>query len=247
MAAALKNLQDLHAQKKLANVYLILPPCGAAEGAMSLWGQKLALHIHTWEKSKSSGLGHSDMLVIRPEEGRANYVVQDFEEYFRELNYRPGQWGFRYIIIESADRIPTVVANKLLMSLEFSPPWCVHFLLCDSTRPLLPTVESRAVNINLSPEDLTGSMSEDGKLTIKPPQDLQDLLKDIQKNTEAARRWESDLLNLILQHANFDQGDNSLLLCKILSRNVTSSAFKNPAYERIVPLWHLLKSLENVK
>ncbi|MBI2520790.1 MAG: hypothetical protein HYV97_10250 [Bdellovibrio sp.] len=255
MASALKNLQNLHAQKKLANVYLILPACGTPNGfpgdvkekAMSYWRRLLMDNIHLWEQDMnpvSSQLGHPDMLLIRPSEGRINYVVQDFEEYFREINYRPGQWAFRYLIIESADRIPPVVANKLLMSLEFSPPWCVHFLLCDSTRPLLPTIESRAININLNSEDFAGLKMQENATPIKLPNDLQELLKEIQKNAEAAGRWESDLLNLILNHPQFDKGNNSWQLCKILSRNVTSLAFRNPAYERIVPLWHLFKSLD---
>ncbi len=254
----LQNLQHLHTQQKLANVYLILPPSNAGEKSMTLWRRQLVEHIYSWETGQqhSGEHGHPDLLLMQPAEGRVNYVVQDFENYFREINYGPGQWRYRYILIESADRIPTLVANKLLMSLEFSPLWCIHFLLCDSTRPLLPTIESRAVKISLSHDDLRGANAEDGQPVIKLSQqlqekpqeklqDLQELLKDVQKNAEVARRWEYNLLALILEHPQFDQGDSASLLCKILSRNVTSVAFKNPAYERIVPLWHLLKNLDN--
>ncbi len=242
MSSVLQYLKNLRQQKKLASVYLVLPPCGAGENAMSLWSKKLSLEIQSWEQKSSTTHGHQDLLTLSPEKGRNNYLVDNFDEYFKEINYRPGQWDYRYIIIESADRISPAVANKLLMSLEFTPSWCVHFLLCDSKRPLLPTVESRAVNINLNSEDLSETPAP--AATVKLPATLQELLKETQKNFEHARRFESDLLQLILHHPQFDSGDASVHLCKILSRNVTSLAFNNPSYERIVPLWHLLKTLD---
>ena len=245
MANVLSYLKNLRIQKKLAAVYLVLPPCGHGENAMALWSKKLALEIESWEQKpnvSTAQMGHPDILILHPESGRANYVVDNFDEYLTEINYRPRQWEYRYIIIEAADRIPPIVANKLLMSLEFTPTWCIHFLLCDSKRPMLPTVESRAVNINLNLEDIRDKTLAPAA-EIKLPANLQDLLKDIQKNTEQSRRWEADLLQLILQHPQFDHGDASLHLSKILSRNVMSSAFNNPSSERLVPLWHLLKGL----
>jgi hypothetical protein len=95
----------------------------------------------------------ADLLWLRPpvdSDGDAkDYRVEDFDPLWRFLPYRALRGGRRFVVVEDAHRVSVVVANKLLKTLEEPEGLLTHLWLNPSGQPLLPTIESRAINLSL--------------------------------------------------------------------------------------------------
>lgn len=95
----------------------------------------------------------ADLLWMAPpqeDDVTKDYKVEDWNPLWRFLSYRALRGGRRFVIVEDAHRISTVVANKLLKTLE-EPEGEVTFLwLNPQGHQLLPTIESRAIGLSLT-------------------------------------------------------------------------------------------------
>lgn len=79
-------------------------------------------------------------------------TVDDVKAIIDSLYLTPFELNRRIFIIENGETLSEICQNKLLKSLEEPPPR-VTFLIC-STKPLLPTVQSRCITIRLPAFDL---------------------------------------------------------------------------------------------
>ncbi len=97
--------------------------------------------------------GDADLLWLAPprdENKTSDYRLEDFEALWRFLPYKGLAARRRFVVVEEAQRVGTVVANKLLKTLE-EPEGELSFLwLNPAGQKLLPTIESRAVALPLS-------------------------------------------------------------------------------------------------
>lgn len=95
-------------------------------------------------------LGHPDFLLISSSEDKKAYLQEDFAELFTFLSHRPYEWPHRFIIIEEIHLISESMVNKLLKTFESLPSDVTLFLLHTTAQKLLPTLESRAITIQIA-------------------------------------------------------------------------------------------------
>jgi len=92
-------------------------------------------------------LNYPDILYVEPTS--AHYVMDDFKLFFKTLCYNNYQLSWRFIIVDQAHLIPEIILNKLLKSLEETRKDTTIFFLNPTSKALLKTVESRALNLKL--------------------------------------------------------------------------------------------------
>ncbi|MBF0359635.1 MAG: hypothetical protein HQK49_01395 [Oligoflexia bacterium] len=114
--------------------------------------------------SSSSILNHPDFLFIsrRDIDREMNienievnldisksYRINEFDEFFKFLNFKKFQLPYRFIIVEDAHLIEEELANKLLKSLEETPKCVSIFLLRPSEKEIIKTILSRAIKLRV--------------------------------------------------------------------------------------------------
>lgn len=81
--------------------------------------------------------------------------VDDVREGIQFLSLKPGENGWRVLIINPADKMNESAANALLKVLEEPSLHCVILLLCQNMGKLLPTIKSRCRKMTLAPMTAT--------------------------------------------------------------------------------------------
>ena len=138
-------------------MYIIRPQAGA-HSLLREWHQNFLASL----LSKALGLspekaferlqwGHPDLPVLAPASPGQNYKIEDasLAPLFLAQAHRPLELPQRLISVLDAECIPERYANKMLKTLEEPRPDTSVFLLVGDQRPLLPTIESRAITLRL--------------------------------------------------------------------------------------------------
>lgn len=98
----------------------------------------------------SSLQNHPDILYISSDEENTYKISDDnIKSFFKFVSFRPFELAHRFIIIENAHLISDIVANKFLISFESPPENVTIFILDPLGKKLLPTIQSRAITINI--------------------------------------------------------------------------------------------------
>ena len=94
-------------------------------------------------------LGHPDILIIEKDKKNKEYHVDNpaIEEMFRHQSFTPTHLNRHFIIFKESQLISTSLANKLLKILEEPQKNTSIFFLNDGQRPMLSTIESRAITL----------------------------------------------------------------------------------------------------
>lgn len=107
------------------------------------------------DKSQAKSLfenTHPDIAIIKkPESGKA-YALKnnDLEIFFSIHLYKNWELPTRIIVIERADLIPEVYANKMLKTLEEPTERTITVLLNPYSKKMLSTIQSRSITLRLS-------------------------------------------------------------------------------------------------
>ncbi|HLE09930.1 MAG: hypothetical protein A2504_02935 [Bdellovibrionales bacterium RIFOXYD12_FULL_39_22] len=145
--------------KRLANFYIL--------NSMQQYGENIATVLDQWinnlltsiiaENKKISSqaasnllaAGHQDILMFKKNSEDKEYNQNDysFGEIFKFQNFRPTELNYRFIILFDAHLINKSIANKLLKVLERPGEMSSIFFINPTMRPLLPTIESRAIKL----------------------------------------------------------------------------------------------------
>lgn len=186
------KLQQIWANKKMAHFYIV-QPSPSQENPRDYtreWINDFLSFVLQKEKNISRDsanerlkLGHSDILFVRKEDPHKNYSVKDecFHEFFRFQNFSNLELKHRFIVIEDAQSITTILANKLLKTLEEPAANTTIFLLDPFRHEILPTINSRAIFLRLP--------SSNNIETIKAPKNISEYFKSL--------NLEEDLLKTI--------------------------------------------------
>ncbi|MFW5888051.1 MAG: hypothetical protein ACOCUH_04565 [Bacteriovoracia bacterium] len=150
-------------QKKLAHFYILEPtsnlPQEILDQELDRWvidflGSMLkevkmleSLEIAT---KKIINIGNPDVLLIgRDKEASKPYLLEEFEEFFRFLNFATFELPHKFVVIYHGGLIDERLSNKLLKSLEEPGKKTTIFLLNNDRQKLLPTISSRAIKLRL--------------------------------------------------------------------------------------------------
>jgi hypothetical protein len=151
--------------KKLAPFYIFKcsPLEENPEEHLSQWMSSLIVDYLAQETGCSkalaqekSRLGHGDILWISLPESQQDYKIDsgDLTPFFKAQAYPPLELNYRLIVIESAEAIHGRYANKMLKTLEEPQEQTAIFFLNYQQRPLLSTIESRALCLSLPPKSV---------------------------------------------------------------------------------------------
>ncbi|OUR95315.1 hypothetical protein A9Q84_15875 [Halobacteriovorax marinus] len=155
-----EKLVQLWVNKKLAHFYIVQPSPSEVNPRdfTKDWTQDFLSRVLQSEKSMSAQSsiellehGHADILFVRKEDPHQNYSVKEdhFSEFFRFQNFKALELSHRFIVIDDAHSITTILANKLLKTLE-EPAENTTILLLDPFRhEILPTISSRAIYLRI--------------------------------------------------------------------------------------------------
>ncbi len=161
-----KVLFDKYKNQKLAHFYILKTSTDVKDAKASLedWSKNLLIKIISNTKninlttaSNILKIGHSDILWIKKIKGKDKYIDLDDENPFRELfklqNYNPIELKQYLVIIEDCQDITLKNSNKLLKILEEPFQQTTIFFLNPTSNFLLPTIESRAITLKISPSN----------------------------------------------------------------------------------------------
>lgn len=101
-----------------------------------------------WQTNPSF-LQHPDFTQVEIEGPSALLSSQPVIDLLAQIDYRPMELRYKWIIWHEAEKINTALANRLLKTLEEPPEKTIILFTTTEKAPLLPTIESRAIKIRL--------------------------------------------------------------------------------------------------
>lgn len=215
-----KNLLKKYEAGNLASVYLAKYP---EHTDAILWAKNLLAAI-------TPLTDHPDVLWVERGEDN-NYKVDSvgIKALFKFLNYGAFELKKKFIFINDAHLLSTIVSNKLLKVFEELPENFCLFLFAPQDQDLLPTVESRAIKI-LLPQDLS-KVDYDAPLpTYSSAQELMASLKKSDDSYLEEKKFIEEALIKTLKNANFKECTEAL---EDLKHYSVTDAFNNAKLSRL--------------
>ena len=241
-------------EDKVAHFYILRSPFQLSHKGefLSEWIEEFCLQVLQWNLNLSRPRalgrwkgGHPDILSLSPPD-KQDYKMEEghFNELIREQFFNPIELSRKIFIVHQAQKIRKDYGNKLLKMLEEPHPQSSIFFLNPSHRPMLPTIESRGIKLNLFPprEKLSNqsefSLPEKMEQALsqwwKNPKQFGDLLEQLKNHPEEQEKVLSRLLSETLKQNNsYRQLDS---LCRELVWYEKSRTFHNSIAERFFGL-----------
>lgn len=214
------NLLKKYHQGNLAQVYLAKYP---EHTNPVVWAQNFIKDI-------TKLADHPDVLwVNRDEENEYKVESSGILALNKFLNYRAFELKKKFIFINDAHLMSTIVSNKLLKVFEELPENFCLFLLAPQDQNLLPTVESRAINI-LLPQDLSGVDYDAALPNYASAQELVASLKKSDDDYLEEKRFIEESLVKTLKTGSFKDCTEAL---ENLKNYQISDAFNNSKVSRL--------------
>lgn len=214
------NLLKKYNQGTLAQVYLAKYP---EHTNPVIWAQNFIKEI-------TPLADHPDVLwVKRDEENEYKVESVGILALNKFLNYRAFALKKKFIFITDAHLMSTIVSNKLLKVFEELPENFCLFLFAPQDQNLLPTVESRAINV-LLPQDLS---ARDYDAVLPNYASAQELVAHLKKSDDDyldEKLFIEESLKKTLQTANFLDCTEAL---ETLKHYQVSDAFNNSKLSRL--------------
>ncbi len=139
-----------------------------------------------------------DVLIIRAQ--GTQFKTVEFEPFFQFLSYNTYEKDHRFIIIDRADCLTSIIINKLLKSLEEPITKTTIFLMNTTSSNLMDTLESRAIKIKLKKEITTDLQETYNPLIEKY---IAEQISSLQFLTEAKNQGsQSNFIRFLIQKSD---------------------------------------------
>lgn len=192
------NLLNKYKTGNLAQVYLAKYPIGTDP---IIWAKDFLQGITSLEDD-------ADVLWVNRDEKDKEYKVDSSEitAMLKFLNYRPFHLKKKFIFLNDAHLLSTIVSNKLLKVFEELPESFCMMLFAPQEENLLATVESRAINI-LLPESQSSLNEKEGiqERHYTSALDLIAQLKNSDDQSFEEKKFIENSLNKSLKKGNFEE------------------------------------------
>ncbi len=142
---------------KLCQTYIIHAPEGMGKKTIFKYIASLIL----CEEFSSCGkcpscksletMSHPDLVELKRDSDKASIGVENVRDIKSEVYTRPVMSNYKVVAVHEAHLATVAAQNAMLKMIEEPPEKVVFFLLCDTLSPILATVLSRAVVIELKP------------------------------------------------------------------------------------------------
>ncbi len=157
VALLLKSIQ----KQRLSHAYLFEGNRGTGKMAVA---KQLAKTLFCLEKKESfepcqrcvnckriDSHNHPDVRIFSPEEGK-QITIDKIDFLLKEIAYRGSESKQRLFVIEHADRMTQVAANRLLKFIEEPSEKEIVILVTEQLQKILPTILSRCQTISFKPQ-----------------------------------------------------------------------------------------------
>lgn len=164
-------LFSLWQRRKIGSFYIIRPPILShhdSRADLKTWLNSFFMDIIAQEKNCDAKkakelmeLGVSDFYIIEKDEGDREYKIHSnaVSEFVKAHNYPPLEFSYKFIVVWDAEDLSTQISNKWLKTLEEPQENIITLFLTTSNRPLLSTIESRAITLRLAPNKETWNIN----------------------------------------------------------------------------------------
>ena len=186
-------------------------------------------------------INHEDYLEITPSKEDGNYSLDDFKPFFSFLSYKSTKAKRKIILIKHAEKITTVLSNKLLKTLEEPPIPATIFLINDKKISLLETIVSRSIKLRvpIKTEQTKNSNELIESLLSLPTHQIIDKLKSAPKKENQII---NDVLNLCaVSKISYDQIQK---IQNLIHEYQEDKTYHNAATHRLFELANILKNLK---
>lgn len=118
------------------------------------WTEELIEEILKTTNSPQSIKNNVDIIWMAPGEDQ-KYSVQDerFKEILNSNDSKPHLLKKRIIVLERADLLTNIIANKLLKTLEDASEYNLFIFINSQSKSLLQTIKSRAITLRINAND----------------------------------------------------------------------------------------------
>lgn len=164
--------------------------------------------IEKLNKNYSNLLDHPDVLIIgaEDEEDEASgkfYKIDNAQKLIRFLEFKSLTGKRKFVIIHDAHKITLPLANKWLKTLEEPPVETTLFLLNPRQFKLIPTINSRAIELRIPSKQINSNQSKWPELI----QDFNhltpfDFMEKYQKGEQDLFFWLNELINYLASDVN---------------------------------------------
>lgn len=177
-------LLNLHNKNKLGPLYIIRPPIlgdNLEKNDPNQWIHSFFHKLISNNKNCSpeqavelETLGVSDLYHIKKNKDHKEYKVEEESvlEFIKAHSYPPLEFPYKIIAVHEADKLSEKISNKWLKTLEEPLSHVTTLFLTSSNRPLLKTIESRAITLRLSPDE---------SVTIEAPESQENFPQYLQR------------------------------------------------------------------
>jgi DNA polymerase-3 subunit delta' len=254
-----KTLKDLllskYIENKASHFYLINNTDNTQifENKLNLekWIEKLLSEI-AQKFSATSFSNHADILIIGKEKDQhlanleqtgSNYNVDDLTEINRFISHKALELPRKIIIIYHAHLLSEIVQNKLLKVLEEPDNSTIFFLLNPTGVSLLPTVESRSIQLRVKPSQ---ELSHSDLVTNDQQQKL-NLIEIIQQTPlhvflEKFKNKEHEVIQSVISCLNDLPPSTASKGLEMLKWFEKSKAHYNSSQQRLFETYNLFKT-----
>jgi len=101
-------------------------------------------------KSLEAG-AHPDVVNLTRDPDKATLGVDRVRDIKGDVYTRPVMSDYKAVVVHEAHLATVGAQNAMLKIIEEPPEKVVFFLLCDTMAPILPTISSRSVILNINP------------------------------------------------------------------------------------------------
>lgn len=142
---------------KLAQAYIISAPEGMGKRTFLKYVLSLVMcssHSSCGSCPSCRSLAanaHPDVYEMRRPQDRASVGIDAVRSMLAQVYARPTEADFKAVIVYEAHLLTAEAQNAMLKIIEEPPANVVFFLLCNTTAPILTTVMSRCVLVELKP------------------------------------------------------------------------------------------------
>jgi hypothetical protein len=214
-------LLDKYQNNLLAQVYLVKYPKNTLP---NVWVKEFIHSITTISDDP-------DILIINIDEKDNAYKVESsgILSLNKFLNFRPIHLKKKFIFINDAHLLGTFVSNKLLKIFEeLSTNFCL-FLLAPQDETLLPTVESRSINLLIPASEIKISVPNES-IVFDSAIELLASLKNNDNEDQIIKNFIENCLDLSLKRANYQELTEQLIN---LQHYTVSENFNNSKLSRL--------------
>ena len=253
MKAVAEILLDHYQKKSMAHFYVIKSSsCDQTENNeknLNTWTHQLFQKILSGKNIQN----HADCLVFQDEDQtifskEKNYTIEEMEQLNQFLQYKPLSLNYKFILMPSAHLVNELVSNHLLKVLEEPPTFAVFLLINHKNTKLLSTIESRAVNLRIGPNELNQlNILDPGEQNTPSDVDITKLrLLSLSEFTEQMkdRETEKNILHAIGRKVlQSQQINHHLEYQKLIKTYESGIAWNDTVYNRYLNTYQLLKNL----